>query len=183
MIAATKIAGVDVVEREEHRDERGFFARLHCAHAFAAAGHPFMPVQTSLSRNPRAFTLRGLHWQAAPFSETKLVRVVRGRSFHVCVDVRRDGATCRSWVGLELDAEDGRAVLIGPGIAHGFMTCAPDTDVLYQIAPAYSANHARGARWDDPAFAIQWPAPPALVSARDLGYADFDAPSGDPAGR
>ena len=178
MIVPTDIAGVDVVEREERRDERGFFARLHCPEEFAMAGRPFVPVQTSLSRNPRPGTLRGLHWQAPPFSETKLVRVVRGRSFHACVDVRPDSVTCRSWVGIELDAENGRAVLIGPGIAHGFLTCAPDTDVLYQIEPAYAPGYARGARWNDPAFAIRWPAPPALVSARDLAFADFAATSG-----
>lgn len=171
----TAIDGVVTVQREEHRDERGFFARLHCPEEFAAAGFPFAPAQTSLSRNKEAGTLRGLHWQAPPFAETKLVRVVRGRSFHVFADVRAGSLTACAWVGLELDAETGGAVLVGPGIAHGFLTREPNTDVLYQIAPAYVAGHARGARWDDPAFAIDWPARPALVALRDLSFPAYDA--------
>jgi dTDP-4-dehydrorhamnose 3,5-epimerase len=168
----TAIDGVTVVDLEPRTDERGAFARLHCPEEFAAAGHPFTPAQTSLSRNPHAFTLRGLHYQPAPYAETKLVRAIRGRIFDVAVDLRPGSPTYRQWTGAELSAETGRALLIGEGIAHGFLTLEPDTDVVYMISPSYTAGHEAGVRWDDPAFAIAWPATPALISARDAAYPD-----------
>ena len=169
----TEIAGVVVVEIEAHSDERGAFARLQCPEEFAAAGHPFTPAQTSLSRNPRAGTLRGLHYQPAPHAEVKLVRAVRGRIFDVAVDLRPGSPTHRKWTATELSADNARALLIPEGVAHGFLTLEPDTDVLYQIAPAYRPGHDAGVRWDDPAFGIDWPTRPTLISARDAGYPDF----------
>jgi dTDP-4-dehydrorhamnose 3,5-epimerase len=166
------IDGVAVVDIEPRSDERGAFARLQCPDEFAAAGHAFTPAQTSLSRNPRAFTLRGMHYQPAPHAEVKLVRVVRGRIFDVAVDLRPASPTYRRWTARELSAENGRALLIGEGVAHGFLTLEPDTDVLYQIAPKYEPGHEAGVRWDDPAFAIAWPAAPVAISARDAGYPD-----------
>jgi dTDP-4-dehydrorhamnose 3,5-epimerase len=170
--AETAIPGVVLVDVEPHEDERGAFARLHCPEAFAAAGHPFAPVQTSLSRNPRAGTLRGLHYQPAPHAQVKLVRAVRGRIFDVALDLRPDSPTYRRWASAELSADNARALLIPDGVAHGFLTLEPDTDVLYQISPAFQPGHEAGVRWDDPAFAIAWPAKPALISARDSGYPD-----------
>lgn len=167
------IAGVVVVETEPHADDRGWFARLHCPDEFAAAGTPFVPAQTSLSHNRLAGTLRGLHYQAAPRAETKLVRVTRGRIFDVAVDLRPESPTHRRWTGLELSADNGRALLIGEGLAHGFVTLEDDTDVLYQISPMFEPGHDRGARWDDPAFAIDWPVTPRVISARDATYADY----------
>ena len=167
------IAGVVAVDPEPANDPRGAFARLHCPDDFARAGHPFTPVQTSLSRNIAAFTLRGMHFQAAPKAETKLVRVVRGRAFDVCVDLRPESPTHMRWVGFELDAENARAVLIPEGVAHGFLTLEADTDVLYQISPAFEPGHGAGVRWDDPAFAIDWPATPAVISGRDATYPDY----------
>jgi len=171
--AETALAGVVLVDLEPHEDERGAFARLHCPEAFAAAGHPFAPVQTSLSRNPRAATLRGLHYQPAPHAEAKLVRAVRGRIFDVALDLRPDSPTYRQWASAELSADNARALLIPEGVAHGFLTLEPATDVLYQISPAFQPGHEAGVRWDDPAFAIAWPAKPALISARDSGYPDY----------
>lgn len=168
----TQIAGVVVVDIEPRSDERGAFARLHCPHEFAAAGHPFQPAQTSLSRNPQAFTLRGLHRQPEPHAEVKLVRAVRGRLFDVAVDLRPKSPTYRQWTASELSAENGRALLIGEGIAHGFLTLEPDTDVLYQISPAFQPGYEAGVRWDDPAFGIDWPGRPALISPRDAAYPD-----------
>ena len=173
IFSGTAIAGVVVVDPEPVHDPRGAFARLHCPDDFARAGHPFSPVQTSLSRNTAARTLRGMHFQAAPKAETKLVRVVRGRAFDVCVDLRNDSPTHRRWVGVELDAERGRAVLIPEGVAHGFLTLAADTDVLYQISPAFEPGHGAGVRWDDPAFAIAWPEQPRVISERDATYPDY----------
>jgi dTDP-4-dehydrorhamnose 3,5-epimerase len=172
---ATPIAGVVVVDIEPRTDERGAFARLHCPEDFAAAGHPFVPVQTSLSRNPHLHTLRGLHYQPAPYAEVKLVRCVRGRIFDVAADLRPDSPTHRQWSAAELSADNGRALLIPQGVAHGFLTLEPDTDVIYQIAPAYQPGHEAGVRWDDPAFGIDWPAPPQTLSPRDAGYPDYRA--------
>ena len=169
----TPIAGVVRIEAEPHVDDRGLFARLHCPEEFAAAGIDFAPAQTSLSRNPTSGTLRGMHFQAAPHAEAKLVRVTRGRVFDVAVDLRPDSPTYRKWTGAELSAENLVGLYIGEGIAHGFLTLEPDTDVVYQIAPAYRPGHDAGVRWDDPAFGIAWPMAPVLISARDAGYPDF----------
>ena len=168
----TKIAGVTLVDIEPQSDERGAFARLQCPDEFAGAGFPFEPAQTSLSRNPHPLTLRGLHYQPAPHAEMKLVRTVRGRMFDVAVDLRPDSPTWRQWTAAELSAQNGRALLIGGGIAHGFLTLECDTDVLYQISPKFEAGHEAGVRWDDPAFGIRWPAAPALISPRDAAYPD-----------
>ena len=170
--APTAIEGVVVVDVEAHADDRGSFARLQCPDEFAAAGHPFTPAQTSLSRNPRTGTLRGMHYQPPPYGETKLVRTVRGRMFDVALDLRPGSPTLRQWFGIELSAEGARALLIPEGVAHGFLTLEPDTDVLYQISPAFSPGHEAGVRWDDPAFAITWPRAPALISERDATYPD-----------
>lgn len=172
---ATDIAGVVIVEAEPNIDARGAFARLHCPDEFAAAGMPFEPVQTSLSTNPVTGTLRGLHFQSGARAETKLVRAVRGRVFDVAVDLRPDSPTHRRWTATELSAENLRGLFIPNGVAHGFLTLEPDSDVLYQIAPAYTPGHAAGVRWDDPAFAIAWPATPALMSPADAAYPDYDA--------
>lgn len=171
----TRLAGVFRVTAEPHRDVRGAFARLHCPDEFAAAGIPFGPVQTSVSCNPHPFTLRGLHHQPAPHAETKLVRVARGRVFDVAVDLRPESPTHRQWIAEELSADNLTALYIPQGVAHGFLTLEADTDVLYQIAPAYMPGHEAGVRWDDPAFAIAWPQPPALISDRDATYPDYDA--------
>lgn len=170
--SATEIAGVVRVDLEPSTDDRGAFARLHCPEEFAAAGHPFAPVQTSLSRNTRAFTLRGLHYEAAPHEEAKLVRVSRGRVFDVAVDLRAGSPTYGRWTGAELSADNGAALLIGKGLAHGFLTLEDDTDVLYQIDRIFEPGHGRGARWNDPVFGIAWPAEPRVISERDATYPD-----------
>jgi dTDP-4-dehydrorhamnose 3,5-epimerase len=169
----TEIAGVVRVEAEPHADARGAFARLHCPEEFAAAGIAFAPAQTSVSRNPHGGTLRGLHYQAPPHAETKLVRVTRGRVFDVAVDIRPDSPTHRRWIAAELSAENLVGLFIPEGVAHGFLTLEADTDVLYQIAPAYRPGHEAGVRWDDPAFAIDWPSRPHVISERDAAYPDY----------
>ena len=171
--APTEVAGVLRVEIEPVEDARGAFARLHCPDEFAAAGAPFAPAQTSLSRNTAAFTLRGMHYQPAPHGETKLVRAVRGRIFDVALDLRRDSPTYLRWTGAVLDAEEGQALFIPEGVAHGFLTLTADTDVLYQIAPMFTPGHGAGVRWNDPAFAIDWPATPEVISERDATYPDY----------
>ena len=170
---ATAITGVTVVESTPISDDRGSFARLHCPDDFEAGGHPFAPAQTSMARNVLAGTLRGLHWQAEPETETKLVRVTRGRVFDVAVDVRPESPTHRQWFGIELDADSGRALLLGPGIAHGYVTLEPCTDLVYQIYPSFRSGFGRGARWNDSAFGIVWPREPSVIGERDAGYADY----------
>jgi dTDP-4-dehydrorhamnose 3,5-epimerase len=168
----TQIAGVVRIDAQPHTDDRGLFARLHCPEEFAAAGIAFEPAQTSVSRNPHPYTLRGLHYQPAPHAETKLVRVTRGRVFDVAVDLRPGSPTYRGWTAAELSAENLVALFIPEGVAHGFLTLEADTDVLYQIAPAFRSGHEAGVRWDDPAFGIAWPAAPALISSRDAAHPD-----------
>lgn len=168
-----EIPGVVVVDIEPHVDDRGAFARLHCPEEFASAGHPFVPAQTSFSRNPRVGTLRGMHYQARPHGETKLVRAIRGRIYDVALDLRAESPTYLSWSGVELSAENGRGLLIPEGVAHGFVTLEPDTDVMYQISPLYRPGQEAGVRWDDPVFGIDWPVAPQVISVRDAGYADY----------
>ncbi len=169
----TAIAGVVVVDLDPISDVRGSFARLHCPDEFAQAGYGFIPQQTSLSRNVKAGTLRGLHYEGQPHTEAKLVRATRGRIFDVAVDLRADSPTFRNWTGVELDAESGRALLIGEGMAHGFLTLEDDCDVLYQINRIFEPGHGRGVRWNDPAFGIEWPRLPSVISERDAAYPDF----------
>jgi dTDP-4-dehydrorhamnose 3,5-epimerase len=171
--APTAIPGVLVVDIEAREDERGAFARLQCPDEFAAAGQPFSPAQTSLSRNPHTGTLRGMHYQPAPHAEAKLVRTVRGRMFDVALDLRPGSPTLHNWFGFELSATNARGLFIPEGVAHGFLTLEADTDVLYQIAPKFEPGHEAGVRWNDPAFAIAWPAAPALISERDATYPDW----------
>lgn len=172
---ATTIPGVVVVDLERNTDERGFFARTHCPEEFALAGYPFVPQQTSLSHNHTALTLRGLHYQSPPNGETKLVRAVRGRIYDVALDLRPQSPTYMQWTAVELSATNGRALLIPVGVAHGFLTLEPNSDVLYQIDRIYTAGFGSGVRWNDPAFAIEWPAEPNLISSRDAGIPDFAA--------
>ncbi len=167
------LPGACLVGLEPHADERGFFARTFCARELAAAGLDVRVAQTSLSWNPRRGTLRGLHWQAPPHAEAKLVRCVRGRIYDVLVDVRPDSHAFRQHLAVELDADGRDAVYIPPGVAHGFLTLADDCEVHYQMSEFHAPEAARGARFDDPAFGIVWPAPLEVGSARDRAWPDF----------
>jgi dTDP-4-dehydrorhamnose 3,5-epimerase len=171
----TAVAGVWIVDPEPHTDERGFFARTWCAREFAERGLSARFVQASVSHNPRRGTLRGLHYQAAPHAEAKLVRCTRGAVYDVALDLRPGSPTYRRHVAVVLDARSHRALYIPEGCAHGFQTLEDDTDVLYQMSAFHAPEAARGVRWDDPAFAIPWPAAERLISARDRAYPDFDA--------
>lgn len=172
----TPLASLFVVRPARHADERGFFARLWCDQAFADAGLPFRPAQISTSFNHRRGTLRGMHWQAVPFAETKLVRAVRGCIFDVAVDLRPHSPTWGRWFGIALDAAEGLALLIPPDFAHGFLTLSDDAEVLYLIDMAHQPAAARGAPWNDPLIAIDWPFPPVVVSARDQDWPPLHRP-------
>jgi dTDP-4-dehydrorhamnose 3,5-epimerase len=173
----TPVAGALVVEPQPIEDGRGFFARTFSRADFSARGLDARVDQCSASFNARAGTLRGMHYQAAPHGEVKLVRCTRGAIFDVAVDLRPESPTYLRWAGVELSADDGRALYVPHGCAHGFQTLVDAAEVLYQISTPYVPAAARGVRWDDPAFGIDWPAPPAggrTMSARDAEYPDFD---------
>jgi dTDP-4-dehydrorhamnose 3,5-epimerase len=167
----TAVSGVTLIEPEPISDERGHFARLYCPDEFARAGIGFVAMQTSLSFNRACHTLRGMHYCVEP--ERKLVRCTRGRIFDVALDIRRDSATFRRWVGVELDPMEARALYIPAGVAHGFLSLEPDSDVVYQIDRRYRPGFDAGVRWNDPQFAIEWPAMPAVIDRRDRDFPDF----------
>ena len=168
-----KIAGVFVVEAEPHCDSRGYFARVFCEEEFRAAGIAFSPPQINLSGNAKKHTLRGMHFQNPPHAEAKFVRAVRGRAYDVVVDLRKGSRTERQWFGAELDANRINGIYVPEGCAHGFLTLEDHTDILYQMGRAFVAGAGQGVRWDDPAFAIDWPAKPAVISERDATYPDY----------
>jgi len=162
-----------VLELERHEDERGFFARAWCRDEFADHGLVPELTQCSISRNSRAGTLRGMHFQRPPHEEAKLVRCTTGAIFDVIVDLRPDSLTYTEWVGVELDAERGNALYVPKGFAHGFQTLVDRTDVLYMISDPYVPEAASGVRWDDPAFAIEWPYKNMrTISDRDRSWPD-----------
>ena len=166
ILRPTPLDGLLLVEQERLEDERGFFARTYDVDALGAV------VQMSVSFNPRAGTLRGLHFQAEPHGETKLVRCTRGAAFDVAVDLRPQSPTLHRWHAVELTGPNGHALLIPAGFAHGFQTLEDDTELLYAMSTRHVPEAASGVRWDDPAFGIDWPEPPAegrLMSAGDAG--------------
>lgn len=169
----TRLGGAFLILPESSADERGFFARTFCAAEFHARGLVSEFVQCSLSYNRRKGTLRGLHYQLAPHAETKLVRCTMGAIYDVVLDLRPDSPTFRQWVAAELTADNRMMMYIPAGLAHGFQSLADQTEVFYQISPAYHPESARGVRWDDPAFAIRWPLPDPILSAGDATRAGF----------
>ena len=169
----THLAGAWVVDLERREDDRGFFARAWCRREFESKGLDTRLVQCSISRTERRGTLRGMHWQAEPHAEVKLVRCTRGAIWDEIIDLRPDSPTYTRHFGLELSAENGRALYIPEGFAHGFVTLAEDTDVLYQMSEFYEPAAARGARWNDPVFGIDWPVTEPILNERDASYRDF----------
>ncbi len=164
------LAGAYTIELERLEDERGFFARSFCAEEFAARGLEVVMPQSSVSFNARRGTLRGLHYQAEPHAEDKLVRCTAGAIYDVIVDLRPGSPTARRWFGVELSAANHRSLFIPKGLAHGFLTLHDDTEVLYMISAPYAPGFERGVRWNDPAIGISWPTAPSVVSARDAAY-------------
>ncbi len=169
----TPLAGAFVVEPERIADERGFFARTFCRDEFAANGLLDTFVQCNVSFNARRGILRGMHLQAPPHEEVKLVRCTQGAIYDVIIDLRPDSPTRTRWFGVELNSENRRMLYIPGGFAHGFQTLVDASEVFYQMGAMYRADAARGVRWNDPAFAIAWPLPDATLSARDAAYPDY----------
>lgn len=169
----TTIVGVWVIEPQLHEDERGFFARTWDRGEFAAHGLNDRLVQTSLSFNKRRGTLRGLHYQVAPHDETKLVRCTAGAIFDVAVDLRPGSETLRRWVGVELSIENRLALYVPGGCAHGFLTLTDGAEVNYLMSAPHVPDSARGVRFDDPSFNIDWPGEVVVINDRDRSYPDF----------
>jgi dTDP-4-dehydrorhamnose 3,5-epimerase len=171
----TGVTGTFLVEPERIRDERGFFARTWCAQEFGAWGLSAGLVQCSISWSRRKGTLRGLHYQAAPHEEVKLVRCTRGAIWDVAVDLRPGSPTFKAWYGTELTADNHAMLYIPEGCAHGQLTLTDDAEVLYQMSAPFEPTAARGVRWDDPALGIDWPGEVQVISQRDRSYPDLPA--------
>jgi dTDP-4-dehydrorhamnose 3,5-epimerase len=170
----TRLAGVFEIHLEPRPDERGFFARSWCGREFEAAGVSSTLAQCSISFNVRKGTLRGIHYQASPYPETKLVRCTQGGIFDVVVDLRPESPTYKQWCSATLTAWNRNMLYVPEGCGHGFLTLHDDTEVFYQMSEFYHPDLARGVRWDDPAFGIAWPDPPEQISERDRTYPDFE---------
>lgn len=169
----TSLPGAFVVELERLEDERGFFARSFCVREFEAQGLDPYIAQCNVSHNVRKGTLRGMHYQVTPAAETKLVRCTRGAIYDVIIDLRPDSPAYCKWQSFELTVANGKALYIPEGFAHGFQTLEDDSDVLYQMSEYYVPGCARGVRWDDPAFGIEWPIERPSMSEKDRSYEDY----------
>jgi dTDP-4-dehydrorhamnose 3,5-epimerase len=167
LIHETPLPGAYVLKPQPSNDERGFFARMWCAEELAQHGLNAEWVQSSISFNEAALTLRGMHYQVAPHEETKLVRCTSGAVFDVIVDLREDSTTFRRWFAVELNAQNNLTLYVPPGFAHGFLTLEDGSVLEYHMSESLHADSARGVRWDDPAFGIQWPSAPEVLSASD----------------
>ena len=173
MFRESKLRGVFEIEIERHVDERGFFARTWCKKEFEEHGLDSRVAQSSISYNARRGTLRGVHYQAAPNAETKIVRCTQGSVYDVVLDLRADSPTFKEWISVILSAEQRNMIYIPEGCAHGFLTLADNTEVLYQMTEFFAPESARGVRWNDPAFGIVWPEKVEVISERDRMYPDF----------
>jgi dTDP-4-dehydrorhamnose 3,5-epimerase len=176
----TAIPGVLIIDSDVFRDERGTFVRAWMPEEFRARGLDTRIAQCSLASNRRQGTIRGLHYQTAPFEEVKLIRAVRGSVFDVAVDLRPTSPTYGRWTGVTLSADNRRMLYIPRGVAHGYQTQTDDTEVFYFVSTPYAPDHQRGLRWNDPTLAIDWPlGPPTVVSSRDAAFPDFTREPGD----
>jgi dTDP-4-dehydrorhamnose 3,5-epimerase len=172
-VTPTSLAGLYDIALTRHADDRGYFARGWDPEAATKAGLTGHPDQWSFSYNTTRGTLRGMHWQNDPYGETKLVRCIRGRVWDVAVDIRAGSPTRFQWEARELDDQSLNAFYIPPGFAHGFITLTDDAIVQYGLKGPYAPDHAGGARWNDPAFGIDWPMQPSVISDRDRDYPDI----------
>lgn len=169
----TKLEGVFIIEPERLEDERGFFARTWCQQEFEAHGLNARMAQCSISFNKKRGTLRGMHYQAAPHEEVKVVRCTMGSIYDVIIDLRKHSRTFKQWIAIELTAQNRVALYIPEGFAHGFQTLKDNTEVFYQISEFFVPDSSRGLRWNDPAFNISWPSVDRVISHKDQLYEDL----------
>lgn len=170
----TRLKGAYTIEIEPLQDERGFFARTFCQKEFEEHGLNSSVVQCDISYNKKKGTLRGMHYQASPYGEAKLVSCTRGAIYDVIIDMRPQSATFKQWAAVELTAKNKKMLYIPEGFAHGFQTLEGDTEVFYQMSEFYHPEAARGVRWDDPAFGIEWPPTETrIISPKDRSYPEY----------
>ena len=169
----TGLQGAVIVEIEKLQDQRGFFARTWCKREFEKYGLDASLVQANVSYNHRKGTLRGMHYQAEPYGETKLVRCTQGAICDVIIDLRPESPTYRKWVGVELTAENYRMLFVPKMFAHGFQTLVDDSVVTYQVGQFYTSGSERGIRYNDPAFGLRWPVEASVISDKDKSWPDF----------
>lgn len=179
IFTALNLPGAYVLDLERREDERGFFARSWSRSEFGAHGLNPRIEECSVSFNPRRGTLRGLHYQAAPHEEAKLVRCTTGALYDVIIDLRPGSATFTRWQAVELSAGNRRMLYVPEGFAHGFLTLTDETEIFYQISAAHRPEFGRGVRWNDPAFGIVWPEPVVVISERDASFPDFEPARAD----
>ena len=170
----TSLPGLWLIDLERREDERGFLARSFCEHEFAALGLNTRWPQCNLTLTKLRGAIRGMHFQAAPKPEIKLIRCAAGKIFDVVLDVRRDSPTFGKWEGFELSAQNHRQLYVPSGFAHGFQCLDDNSEVFYQMSEFFAPDLARGIRWDDPFFHVRWPQPPTLLSLKDRQFPDFD---------
>lgn len=173
IFSETTVQGAFVVDLEPRQDERGFFARTWCERECGERGMNLRVAQCNVSFNKKQGTLRGLHYQVAPFEEAKLVRCTHGAIYDVIVDLRPGSSSFLRHATVVLSAGNRRMLYVPEGCAHGFQTLEDDSEVFYQMSERYSAEHARGVRWNDPAFGIEWPPAERIMTDRDRTYPDF----------
>jgi dTDP-4-dehydrorhamnose 3,5-epimerase len=176
LFTETSLRGAYIIDVNLIEDNRGFFGRSYCEHEFSAYGLNTRIVQTNISHNKIKGTLRGMHMQLVPYAETKVVRCTKGAIYDVIIDLRESSATYKQWIGVELTAESFRMLYVPEGFAHGFITLENNTDVSYQVSQFYTPGYEKGYRWDDPAFDIDWPIQPVVISERDKTHALLDVP-------
>jgi len=169
----TDLNGCYVIELEKISDERGFFARSWDKDVFEKNGLNSNLVQCNVSFNRKKGTLRGMHFQKPPFSETKLVRCTRGKIFDVVIDLRRDSKTYKKWISIELSANNHKMVYIPEGFAHGFQTLEDNSEVFYQMSKRYEKKYSSGLLWNDSAFNVKWPLEPTILNEKDKLYGDY----------
>ena len=170
IFSETELKGAFVIDPELLKDDRGFFARIFCVNEFRNRGLVTKYVQCNISFNLKKGTLRGMHYQAKPHEEVKLVQCIKGSIYDVIIDLRKDSPTFRKWITVELTERNHRMFYIPEGFAHGFQTLEDNTEVFYQMAEFYSPEYAWGVRWDDPVFNISWPLNAVILSDRDKSY-------------
>ncbi len=173
VITETKLKGAFVIDVEPFEDVRGFFARSWSEREVGAFGLEGRFVESNISFNKKKGTLRGMHFQSAPYEQTKLVRCTRGSMYDVIIDLRSESLTFKQWVAVELSEENHRTLYVPGAFAHGFQTLEDNTEIFYQVSSYYAADHASGVRWNDPAFNITWPSSDLIMIPRDRDYADF----------
>jgi dTDP-4-dehydrorhamnose 3,5-epimerase len=166
----TDVADAWMIEPASHQDERGRFFRAWCAREFTGQGIDFLPVQANMGFSIRKGTVRGMHFQVAPALEAKLIRCTRGSMFDVVLDLRPGSSSYGKWCGVELSQDNGRMLYVPEQCAHGYQTLVDNTEMYYMASEFYTPSAARGIRFDDPAFGVQWPLPATVVSEQDRNW-------------